>query len=128
MTKEWIAGAVLLSAAAGVLGLTKCRGDKTTAAASRSSGQGALASTPDSPSAPKDLPEPERRQSAPRPQIEKPKYPVATRVDGSPNLVKSPFSDGTVIDVGNLPPGGLARDPAEGKIFRIPEAAPTPQR
>jgi len=46
-------------------------------------------------------------------------YPIAQRTD-NPNRVLSPYSPYNVIDVEGFRPGQLAKDPSNGKIFRIP--------
>jgi hypothetical protein len=46
-------------------------------------------------------------------------YPVAERTD-NPNRVLSPYAPFNVIDVQGFRSGQLAKDPSNGKIFRIP--------
>ncbi len=46
-------------------------------------------------------------------------YPMAERTD-NPNRVLSPYAPYNVIDVEGFRPGQLAKDPSNGKIFRIP--------
>ena len=46
-------------------------------------------------------------------------YPTAERT-GDPNRVLSPYAPYNVIDVEGFRPGQLAKDPSNGKIFRIP--------
>lgn len=46
-------------------------------------------------------------------------YPFAERTD-SPDRVISPYSPYNVIDVEGFRSGQLAKDPSNGKIFRIP--------
>jgi hypothetical protein len=46
-------------------------------------------------------------------------YPTATRTE-NPNEVVSPHPPYKTIDVSDLGPGQLARDPWNNKIFRIP--------
>jgi hypothetical protein len=46
-------------------------------------------------------------------------YPVAERTD-NPNQVLSPYAPYNVIDVEGFRSGQLAKDPSNGKIFRIP--------
>lgn len=58
-----------------------------------------------------------------RPPIEtvppRDQYPVAERTD-NPNRVLSPYAPYNVIDVEGFRPGQLAKDPSNGKIFRVP--------
>jgi len=46
-------------------------------------------------------------------------YPVAQRTD-NPNRVLSPYKPYNVIDVEGFRSGQLAKDPSNGKIFRVP--------
>jgi len=46
-------------------------------------------------------------------------YPSAERTD-NPNQVLSPYSPYNVIDVEGFRSGQLAKDPSNGKIFRVP--------
>ncbi len=46
-------------------------------------------------------------------------YPLAERTD-NPNRVLSPFAPYNVIDVEGFRSGQLAKDPSNGKIFRVP--------
>jgi len=46
-------------------------------------------------------------------------YPVAERTD-NPNRVLSPYAPYNVIDVQGFRSGQLAKDPSNGKIFRVP--------
>lgn len=46
-------------------------------------------------------------------------YPSAERTD-NPNRVISPYAPYNVIDVEGFRTGQLAKDPSNGKIFRIP--------
>ena len=46
-------------------------------------------------------------------------YPIAQRTD-NPNRVLSPYSPYNVIDVEGFRSGQLAKDPSNGKIFRVP--------
>ncbi|MBC7979768.1 MAG: hypothetical protein H7Y36_04310 [Armatimonadetes bacterium] len=46
-------------------------------------------------------------------------YPVAERTD-NPNQVLSPYAPYNVIDVEGFRSGQLAKDPSNGKIFRVP--------
>lgn len=61
-------------------------------------------------------PTPPAPDSTPR---ERPAYPVAERTD-NPNQVLSPYPPYNVIDVTGFRSGQLAKDPSNGKIFRIP--------
>jgi hypothetical protein len=47
-------------------------------------------------------------------------YPVAQWIPGSPGFVSSPYGAEGKIDVRQLPPGSLAKDPYTGKIFEVP--------
>ena len=53
--------------------------------------------------------------SVPQPKV----YPVATHAD-RPGFVKSPYPPFTMLDATGMISGTLARDPATGKIFRVP--------
>jgi len=57
--------------------------------------------------------------SAPAPAPKRTEYPVAERTS-NPNQVLSPYAPYNVIDVGGFKSGQLAKDPSNGKIFRIP--------
>jgi hypothetical protein len=46
-------------------------------------------------------------------------YPVAERTN-NPNQVLSPYAPYNVIDVAGFKSGQLAKDPSNGKIFRVP--------
>jgi hypothetical protein len=46
-------------------------------------------------------------------------YPTAERTD-NPNRVLSPYAPYNVIDVQGFRSGQLAKDPSNGKIFRVP--------
>jgi hypothetical protein len=46
-------------------------------------------------------------------------YPTAERTD-NPNRVLSPYKPYNVIDVEGFRSGQLAKDPSNGKIFRVP--------
>ncbi len=46
-------------------------------------------------------------------------YPIAERTD-NPNRVLSPYAPYNVIDVQGFRSGQLAKDPSNGKIFRVP--------
>jgi hypothetical protein len=58
-----------------------------------------------------------------RPPVERPptrdEYPTAEKTD-NPNQVLSPYSPYNVIDVEGFRSGQLAKDPSNGKIFRVP--------
>lgn len=45
--------------------------------------------------------------------------PMAERI-GDTQFVRNPFLTGKVIDVEGLPSGSLAKDPATGRVFRVP--------
>jgi hypothetical protein len=49
----------------------------------------------------------------------RPTYPTAKRTD-NPHRVISPYSPYNVIDVEGFKSGALAKDPSNGKIFRVP--------
>jgi hypothetical protein len=57
------------------------------------------------------------------PQVERvpsrDQYPIAERTD-NPSRVLSPYAPYNVIDVQGFRSGQLAKDPSNGKIFRIP--------
>ena len=58
-----------------------------------------------------------RRETSPAPRQD---YPYAERT-GSPNRVVSPYGPNyNVIDVTGFRSGQLAKDPSNGKIFRVP--------
>ncbi|MFK7850334.1 MAG: hypothetical protein AB8D78_05085 [Akkermansiaceae bacterium] len=65
---------------------------------------------------PRTQPSPTNPAPAPSP---KPSYPSAERTD-NPNQVISPYKPYNVIDVEGFKPGQLAKDPSNGKIFRVP--------
>ncbi|MEP4078093.1 hypothetical protein [Haloferula sp.] len=46
-------------------------------------------------------------------------YPAARKTD-NPNIVESPYSPNHKVNVRGFSSGQLARDPQNGKIFRIP--------
>lgn len=46
-------------------------------------------------------------------------YPVAERTE-KPGMVLSPYAPYNVIDVEGFKSGDLAKDPSNGKIFRVP--------
>lgn len=46
-------------------------------------------------------------------------YPMAQRTD-KPNRVLSPYAPYNVIDIEGFRSGQLAKDPSNGKIFRVP--------
>ena len=60
---------------------------------------------------------PPEPQPVPRPTRDQ--YPTAERTD-NPNQVLSPYAPYNVIDVEGFRSGQLAKDPSNGKIFRIP--------
>ena len=72
-----------------------------------------------------DYEEPEvERTPAPAPQPKpqtqgRKEYPVAERTE-KPGMVISPYSPYNVIDVEGFQSGALAKDPSNGKIFRVP--------
>lgn len=55
----------------------------------------------------------------PAPQPTRDQYPTAERTD-DPNRVLSPYAPYNVIDVEDFRSGQLAKDPSNGKIFRVP--------
>jgi hypothetical protein len=63
------------------------------------------------------------RYGEPQPPVERvpprEQYPVAERTD-NPNRVLSPYAPFNVIDVEGFRSGQLAKDPSNGKIFRVP--------
>lgn len=62
------------------------------------------------------------RDPQPQPQPQPPtrdQYPVAERT-ANPNQVLSPYAPYNVIDVEGFRSGQLAKDPSNGKIFRVP--------
>jgi hypothetical protein len=63
-----------------------------------------------------DVADSEPPPSAPAPR---PAYPDAKRT-ANPNQVISPYSPYNVIDVEGFKSGALAKDPSNGKIFRVP--------
>lgn len=59
--------------------------------------------------------------SVPQPPAAPTEIPYATRIDGKPGFVKSPFDpNGQAIDVRDFQSGQKARCPYTGKIFRVP--------
>ena len=62
---------------------------------------------------------PDRRPSPQMPPPSRDQYPVAQRT-ANPNQVLSPYSPYNVIDVEGFRPGQLAKDPSNGRIFRVP--------
>ena len=56
---------------------------------------------------------------APAPQPRRDQYPMAERT-ANPNQVLSPYPPYNVIDVEGFRTGQLAKDPSNGKIFRVP--------
>ena len=71
---------------------------------------------PDDRYAPRDRPD---DRIDPVRQPARDEYPTAERTD-NPNRVISPYSPYNVIDVEGFRSGQLAKDPSNGKIFRIP--------
>jgi len=59
------------------------------------------------------------RQEPPQRSAPRQDYPYAERT-GNPNRVISPYSPYNVIDVDGFRSGQLAKDPSNGKIFRVP--------
>lgn len=47
-------------------------------------------------------------------------YPEARRA-GRPGFHYSPYEPYELLDTQDIEPGGLAKDPGNGKIFRIPK-------
>jgi hypothetical protein len=74
-----------------------------------------LAPRPTSPRIDPDVEIPDS-QPAPAPR---PTYPDARRT-ANPNQVISPYAPYNVIDVEGFKSGALAKDPSNGKIFRVP--------
>lgn len=64
-------------------------------------------------------PQPQRQQNNTQPAPERKEYPVATRTTKAHEVI-SPYQPHNVIDVEGFSSGQLARDPSNGKIFRIP--------
>ena len=77
------------------------------------------------PPAPMELPRespPPREPNVPPPNPSsagRKEYPVAERTN-NPNQVLSPYAPYNVIDVAGFKSGQLAKDPSNGKIFRVP--------
>lgn len=59
------------------------------------------------------------REPQPALQPTRDQYPTAERTD-NPNQVLSPYAPYNVIDVEGFRSGQLAKDPSNGKIFRVP--------
>jgi len=83
-------------------------------------GQGGPGSTP-----PPDVTDPEPPPSSYKTPPVKPEKPntsnAPTAQKGSvPGRVKNPFKPNEEIDVTGFPSGSLAKDPATGKVFRVP--------
>jgi hypothetical protein len=60
--------------------------------------------------------------SAPEPEPKAPpkkQYPTAQR-GSKPGEVVSPYAPYKTLDIGDIKPGGLAKDPETGEIFRVP--------
>lgn len=74
------------------------------------------APSPGGSSAPQTRPAP---APAPPANPGRPEYPTAERTD-RPNYVLSPYAPYNVIDVTGFKSGQLAKDPSNGKIFRVP--------
>ncbi len=74
-----------------------------------------VAPRPTSPRIDPDMDAPET-PSTPAPR---PTYPEAKRT-ANPNQVISPYAPYNVIDVEGFKSGALAKDPSNGKIFRVP--------
>jgi len=70
------------------------------------------------PAPPETRPAPPEPRPAPAP-IPRPSYPVARTTD-RPGYVLSPYAPYNVIDVHGFKSGALAKDPSNGKIFRVP--------
>ena len=71
---------------------------------------------------PRNSPEPQGdNDSEPAPAAPKPRqeYPTAERTE-QPGRVLSPYKPYNVIDVEGFKSGQLAKDPSNGKIFRVP--------
>lgn len=66
-------------------------------------------------------PPPEPVRPEPPPPTATGGYPTARRTE-NPDQVISPYEPFNVIDISNprIEPGKLARDPSNGKIFRVP--------
>jgi hypothetical protein len=45
--------------------------------------------------------------------------PTGSKTD-SPDFVRSPFPPHNKLDVTGMKPGALAKDPSNGKVFRVP--------
>jgi hypothetical protein len=74
------------------------------------------------PSSPRIDPDVDRGDSRPAPApapAPRPSYPDAKRT-ANPNQVISPYAPYNVIDVEGFKSGALAKDPSNGKIFRVP--------
>jgi hypothetical protein len=63
-------------------------------------------------------PTPDAPAPQPQPQPKK-EYPTA-ETTGTPGRVISPYAPYNVIDVEGFKSGALAKDPSNGKIFRVP--------
>lgn len=78
-----------------------------------------VAPRPTSPRIDPDIDAPDS-QPAPAPApAPRPTYPDAKRT-ANPNQVISPYAPYNVIDVEGFKSGALAKDPSNGKIFRVP--------
>lgn len=73
------------------------------------------------PTSPRIDPDMDIADDAPPPPAPAPKptYPEAKRT-ANPNQVISPYAPYNVIDVEGFKNGALAKDPSNGKIFRVP--------
>jgi hypothetical protein len=76
---------------------------------------------------PPERPDPYGNSRDPRPNYDPPverpptrdQYPMAEKT-ANPRQVLSPYAPYNVIDVEGFRPGQLAKDPSNGKIFRVP--------
>jgi hypothetical protein len=71
------------------------------------------------PTSPRIDPEVNVPDTQPAPPPPRPTYPEARRT-ANPNQVISPYAPYNVIDVEGFKSGALAKDPSNGKIFRVP--------
>jgi len=58
-------------------------------------------------------------EDVPPPVTPKAAFPTAARVPGKPDMVLSPYTN-QMIDVSGMTSGSLAKDPTNGRIFRVP--------
>ncbi len=63
--------------------------------------------------------EPAEEQAPPPRRTGRQEYPVAEATE-KPGMVISPYAPYNVIDVEGFESGALAKDPSNGKIFRVP--------